>query len=511
MPNGSIHESSRVDDVNSLTAHLRNPLVDINAVDSNGETALHIAARCGNARSILILIRHGADVTIPDESHGQTALHKCFTREHLQASLVLIKAGALSSVYVPPVGEMKVKSVDQAKDRYGNTPLRLLFLTTSKFGSTRSRNELNEVYVTGRSDLSLGVPLPRSKYNIEVPKCIDILSSRQIAVVAPMPFASGCVTQSGDVFTWGHGRYGRLGHGNTASYPSPYCVLGLSSYKVSMLAGGDNHMLALCQNSGDVFSWGCNAHGQLGHKDVSSYLSPRRISFFSDLHLKKGKCACSVRKIAAGSNHSLCALNVEQGDQNFVELYAFGDNSDGQLGIGKSSIHKVSRSDKLGPYKKVMVPTKVKYVGGTCGEEGIYSSEICQLSAYSHSSLVSIIVRRSTVGVRNLSFSRIFSTFNEVYQWGNNVFDPFKISMPVNKQERWDDFDDNELNSKGFNMETDGRVISQCMCAKFSAIVLLNGCVYMWGIPYVGPLNMKPALNKPVASVIELQPDCLGM
>ncbi|KAG7400958.1 hypothetical protein PHYBOEH_003869 [Phytophthora boehmeriae] len=56
-----------------------------------GETALHVAATCGNDEAAELLLRHGADLLAADWESGWTPLHRSFYRQHLSTSLLLLR------------------------------------------------------------------------------------------------------------------------------------------------------------------------------------------------------------------------------------------------------------------------------------------------------------------------------------------------------------------------------------------------------------------------------------
>ena len=59
----------------------------------NGYAAIHYAAKYGHEDILLMLIRRGADLNIPDDG-GAIALHYAASSEHLKILKVLIKNGA---------------------------------------------------------------------------------------------------------------------------------------------------------------------------------------------------------------------------------------------------------------------------------------------------------------------------------------------------------------------------------------------------------------------------------
>eukprot|EP00899_Mesostigma_viride_P020080 jgi/Mesvir1/28073/Mv04666-RA.1 len=128
------------------------------------------------------------------------------------------------------------------------------------------------------------------------------------------------------VFTFGNGDLGRLGggvsstHGQhaTRSQTTPYRV-DITAQGVKQVACGGAHTVVLTRD-GDVFTFGLNDRGQLGVKEFTGE--------FSSVPLHVGSIRGAVTQVAAGHRFTLCV--TEAG-----ELWGFGCNRYGQLGLGK--------------------------------------------------------------------------------------------------------------------------------------------------------------------------------
>lgn len=97
-----------------------------------------------------------------------------------------------------------------------------------------------------------------------------------------------------EVWSWGHSDNGQLGHGDGQDRLQPQCIKSLNNKEVVRIAAGAHHSLALtaqCQ----VYSWGSNSSGQLGHMDSPSTI-PR---------LAKLSEGIRVWGISAGERHTL--------------------------------------------------------------------------------------------------------------------------------------------------------------------------------------------------------------
>ncbi|XP_028277552.1 alsin isoform X2 [Parambassis ranga] len=97
-----------------------------------------------------------------------------------------------------------------------------------------------------------------------------------------------------EVWSWGHGEHGQLGHGDNLARLQPLCIKSLNNKEVVRLAAGAHHCLALTAQS-QVFSWGSNNSGQLGHMESPSTV-PR---------LAKLSEGIRVWDVSAGERHTL--------------------------------------------------------------------------------------------------------------------------------------------------------------------------------------------------------------
>ena len=59
------------------------------------------------------------------------------------------------------------------------------------------------------------------------PRAVESLRGKEVMDVAAGGAHSACITSAGELFTWGKGRYGRLGHGDSEDQTRPKQVSGV--------------------------------------------------------------------------------------------------------------------------------------------------------------------------------------------------------------------------------------------------------------------------------------------
>lgn len=137
------------------------------------------------------------------------------------------------------------------------------------------------------------------------------------------------ITKRGEVFSWGEGSGGRLGHGVETDIANPKLVETLNGLSINSVACGEYHNCALTV-SGDLYTWGDGTHklGLLGHGNEVSHWTPKKVT---------GQMECLyVLSVSCGPWHSAAITSLGQ-------LFTFGDGSFGALGHGDRSSSSVPR------------------------------------------------------------------------------------------------------------------------------------------------------------------------
>ncbi|XP_013390784.1 uncharacterized protein LOC106159131 [Lingula anatina] len=186
-------------------------------------------------------------------------------------------------------------------------------------------------------------------YSNSRPRLIEALLSVDVSSVACGPHHVVVVGGDGEIFSWGKGSHGRLGHGNEEDCAQPMQVKITEPMMVrEVFCGVDGTMLLT--DVGSVLAFGNNEYNKLGLNNRQGFLMAMK-NIFAKTEVEEVKAPTIVRALtnhrvinaSLGPKHS--AVLVEPG-----HVYTFGKNAEGQLGTGNT--------------KQQNAPIKVKAMDG---------------------------------------------------------------------------------------------------------------------------------------------------
>ncbi len=131
--------------------------------------------------------------------------------------------------------------------------------------------------------------------------------------------SSYVIDKNGHLFAFGWNWAGQLGVGDKTDRNTPVEVpIPPGATRWTLVAAGTAHVVALA-DSDKLYAWGSNRYGQLGTGTLGEVVVPVRVANPPGVTAWKG--------VTAGRDHSLALTSTGQ-------LYAWGNNVDGQLGTG---------------------------------------------------------------------------------------------------------------------------------------------------------------------------------
>lgn len=189
---------------------------------------------------------------------------------------------------------------------------------------TIALTEDGEIYSWGRNIYGqLGIDSIR---NNDTPQKVGNRSNWQYV------FASGnqsyAIDSNFKLYSWGQNNNGQLGIGNRSNSRIPALTQGNRDWV--KISGGEFHAIGLTKN-GEIYTWGRNNYGQMGigRKSFRPTPIPTKVGM-------KNNWA----NISSGYHYCL-AVNTNG------ELYSWGQNNYGQLGLGNDSLQESPQKTSL--------------------------------------------------------------------------------------------------------------------------------------------------------------------
>ncbi|XP_034946431.1 probable E3 ubiquitin-protein ligase HERC4 isoform X2 [Chelonus insularis] len=324
---------------------------------------------------------------------------------------------------------------------------------------------------TAHGELSLG---GIEEESILVPREVDFQKATKIKEIACGNNYTIVITEDGEIFSCGNNDYGQLGHDKPRK--KLQLILGLEAFVFRKAACGACHTLAV-NEWGQLFSWGCNSDGQLG---LNSY-----VQIETTPKMVKALGTNVVIQVACGYKHAIALTNNG-------ELYAWGSNDEGQLGIGPEV--KAELKPKLvsslaampiafiacgGSHTIVVSKSGAIYVWGknTFGQLGINSTQNLSYP-FQLRTLRNSKVRHVSCGE---DFSAFLTADGGVFTCGAGMYGQLGHGTTSN-----------EILPRQI-IELMGSVVTQISCGKRHMLALIpsRGRVYAWGLGGAGQLGIR--------------------
>ncbi|XP_026209981.1 probable E3 ubiquitin-protein ligase HERC1 isoform X2 [Anabas testudineus] len=252
--------------------------------------------------------------------------------------------------------------------------------------------------------------------NQSMPKKLVLEPHRNMKKVSSSKGSDGhtlAITVEGEVFSWGDGEYGKLGHGNSATQKYPKIIQGPLLGKVVVCVSAGYRHSAAVTSDGELYTWGEGDFGRLGHSDSQSRNVPTLVKDIS-----------SVGQVACGSSHTIAVA------QDGRTVWSFGGGDNGKLGHGDTNrvyrpkvveaLHGfIIRKVCAGSQSSLALTSAGQVFAWGCGScLGCGSSETTSLRPRFIEDLsITKIIDISCGDSHCLALSHE----NEVYAWGNNT------------------------------------------------------------------------------------------
>ena len=303
------------------------------------------------------------------------------------------------------------------------------------------------------------------------------LKTNKLNQVSACANCSIALSMDGKVFSWGSNQDGKLGDGNSSNANNvnvPVAVktegTPMKGKTISQISSGYVHNLALSMD-GKVYAWGNNSDGQLGDGTINNRNVPVAVKTTgTDMDGK------TIVQVSVGSYHNV-ALSSDG------KLYAWGNNSDGQLGDGTINNRNVPVAVKttgtdMDGKTIVQVSAGDEHTIALDAEGNIYEWGTVR-GSYSRNTtpqlfnVVGTVIANKIITkvVAGSHYSVAITSDGTVYAWGSNSNFGINSKIPV------------KLDFSGKNIE------SISLGNLHALAIASDGTVYAWGSNFYGQLG----------------------
>ena len=238
-----------------------------------------------------------------------------------------------------------------------------------------------------------------------IPQKIELPPIRQISCGHSFNM---CLSEEGKLFSFGNNSFGQLGLGSTKSYTSPQQILSVEN--IDFVECG--RTFAICYTfDSDVYCWGENGPGQLGIECEEIYFPKNCTDSWPE----------NIVDIKCGIYHTLVLTSNQ-------EVYSCGSGTDGKLGrvlTGKNSSSSLEKIQGLSEIVRIECGDSYSMCIDIYNELYVFGNNavgqlgLCDtLTRYSpvKNTYISNIIDISSKGDRSF----VKTSLNEIYTFGDN-------------------------------------------------------------------------------------------
>ena len=263
-------------------------------------------------------------------------LQEAFTKSNLNGPL----EGSGPWTYTGDYGEYDI-------EKSGN-------ITTNEYTDDSIIKMLGDYGVTKKGKL-VNIQLESEEYQVWSEATIG----EEVEKIGKVKFAEGyngsyyVINRDGEVYAWGNNGYGQLGIENTEYQSTPVKIDGVTNVE-KIYVNDDSASVYAKTIKGEVYAWGNNGYGQLGIGNTEDQSSPVKIEGLANVK------EIYVNNYYLGSAYAKTITG---------EVYAWGNNDMGQLGIGNTEDQsRPVKIEGIANVEKIWTDSHSAYAKTTNGE-----------------------------------------------------------------------------------------------------------------------------------------------
>ncbi|KAH9146610.1 hypothetical protein AeRB84_009531 [Aphanomyces euteiches] len=301
---------------------------------------------------------------------------------------------------------------------------RLLFLTAS-----------GEVYSYSPDEKGQSFESPQLVEQFALDKA---LHRSVIVAIACGPQHSLAISHLGELYTWGSGEDGRLGHGDIRDRHTPRKVMSLLGQQIVQGSCGGAHS-AVVTASNQLYTFGRGKHGRLGlGSNVHFHMTPEAVASL-----------CQWKQVFCGWNFTI-AVSVQG------QVFSWGKQAEGQCGLGYIEADQLTPVliEALSPYNIVHVACGYTHTLAVSDEGELFSWGLGEYGQLGKETIYQAISSKKTLISYLPSDDRVTRVYcgafhsvattehNVMLTWGLNVYGACGLGHTINKDtpERLDCF-----------------------------------------------------------------------